>query len=496
MSTGPAAPIEVVPHPHEHSRLLIALSASAIFFGCLAIVVVAGAGWLGLLGLSGSLLAFAALIWILLQVHRARLLGHAVKVSEESLPALEEALDEVRHRLGYHRRIDVYVAESASPPASMTSYLGVKIILFEGGLIADLLKPENRPQLTFLLARHVGAMKARHRRLTVVLVLLEAVRAVQFLFPFLFPYYRATTYAGDQLGQACCGDVEAALEATGRLLVGKEMEPELRSRGVVRQARRVRHEILPRLAQLSQAEPHLTNRYLNVLFYSRRCQPEAWERLRGTIDADTARELERLWARSPHSRPAPSRGRRAATSGLAVLVSGAALLLFALAAFDEARDDAALASTPSATAVATETPTPVATETSQDGGLDAHVPAAFRDSCRATDAGDLALAAVDCTPLADDAPAIVRYYGYADTAAMDTDFGGYAAALTPSACPGQQETWAAGGSSGRVACYTDDIGSHYVVWTDESLDILGYAETILSGPRQLFSWWSEDGGPV
>ena len=30
-----------------------------------------------------------------------------------------------------------------------------------------------------------------------------------------------------------------------------------------------------------------------------------------------------------------------------------------------------------------------------------------------------------------------------------------------------------------MACYTDTIGSNYLVWTDDQLDILGYAETIL-----------------
>jgi hypothetical protein len=57
-------------------------------------------------------------------------------------------------------------------------------------------------------------------------------------------------------------------------------------------------------------------------------------------------------------------------------------------------------------------------------------------------------------------------------------------------------SWEGNGASGRVACFTDDLGSNYIVWTDVRLDILGYAKTILVGPAPLFRWWRADSGPV
>jgi len=71
-----AAPLDIrsLLHPAEHSRLLIALSSSAIVFGVAAMAVYAQDGWKTLAGLAGALAAFGALIWLLLQVGRSRLL--------------------------------------------------------------------------------------------------------------------------------------------------------------------------------------------------------------------------------------------------------------------------------------------------------------------------------------------------------------------------------------------------------------------------------------
>ena len=55
----------------------------------------------------------------------------------------------------YHRRVDVYIVQKANPSAQMTSYLGTKVIVLEGMLIADLLA-DQRPQLTSLLARFLA----------------------------------------------------------------------------------------------------------------------------------------------------------------------------------------------------------------------------------------------------------------------------------------------------------------------------------------------------
>jgi len=287
-------------HPTERSRLALALTA----------IFVAGAGFAALLVAAGGLTAVAvrvailvitlASIWLGVQIHRAHMLGQSVRVTRRSLPEVQDVLDQVRDQLDYHRPIDVYVAAKLKQPAMVQSYLGTKMILIEGSLIGDLLTPERRSELTFLLARYVGAFKARHTRFDLLTILISAVHQLRALNLFLNPYYRATSYSGDQIALACCGDLGIGLTATERLLSGREVAPTVAAPGVIDQAKAVTHRIVPRIAQLFTTEPHLTNRYLNLLFYAKAYQPGAWGAFLTALDSPTAAVVDGLSARSPH----------------------------------------------------------------------------------------------------------------------------------------------------------------------------------------------------
>jgi hypothetical protein len=230
------------------------------------------------------------------------LLGSAVQITSESFPELRTVVDQVRHQLDYRRRIDVYVADKSEPSVSLVSYLGTHIIIIEGGVAAELRDPSRQAQLTFLIARHIGALKARHTRLDLLVFMLAAANGLPYAKPFLMPYYRATACSGDQIGLVCCGSLEAALEATGRLLVGKELAPDLPLGGVLPQAALIRTRWLPRFAQFVSPTPHVVNRYMNLVMFGRRWHPETWDRLRGPLAPNDVRQLDKLWQASPQSR--------------------------------------------------------------------------------------------------------------------------------------------------------------------------------------------------
>ena len=86
-------------HPYERSRLVLALCAIAVVFGVAAMVIARTNGGGALLPIVAGLAILGASVWWLLQVHRARLLGQAVRVTEHSLPELQQVIDEVRERL-------------------------------------------------------------------------------------------------------------------------------------------------------------------------------------------------------------------------------------------------------------------------------------------------------------------------------------------------------------------------------------------------------------
>jgi hypothetical protein len=516
-------------HPSEYSRMLLALSASTIGFGAVGIIVFVAAGPIALAGVALVLLLIAAVVWATLQVVRARLLGQSVRVTAESLPEVQSVLDEVRARLDYHRPVDVYIAQSANPAVSVTSYLGTKIILLEGDLIGDLVRTGDRAQLTFLLARSVGALKARHERLTLVIVLLAALDALKLLNPFLLPYYRATTYSGDQIGQVCCGSADAALTATERLLVGKELEPSVKVVGIIGQAELVRRRWLPRLAQLMMAEPHLTGRYLNVLFFARSTDPGAWGSFHESLDRGTRDLLERLWAGSAHRRHGTrSSARRyvatAIAAGLTLAILGGVTAL-AVSATD--RDAESTPTAPAGTAplgdgeVAppadepappeppapseppppAEAPAPPEPSPSPAGAeerLLEHVPASVRGSCETyEDTGaTAAIASLKCE--VHDAPVYYNLFG--SSAGLNADWSTitslYAGDATGARCQSgdYKGTWSSYGvTEGRLLCSVDEEGTAWIEWTHDELLIAARMLDVDGAIRALYRAWVEAG---
>ena len=304
-------------HPSERSRYHLAMAVLTSVLGSFAILVFAAGGVVALGAGAVVIVMLSISAWVGIQVFRARLLGNAVRVTEESLPELERLVRDIRGILSYDRPIDVYVVEHGGSPATLTSYLGQRVIVLEGSLVAELLKSERRPELTFLIARFVGALKARHMRFSPALVVLQAIEQLQFLNLFLMPYERATAYSGDQIGLACCGDLRPSLGVLNRLLVGTELTPQLAVRGVLDQAAEVRQRRLPRLAQLFSGWPHLTNRYLNLLAFASVTNSRGLAEFRGAIgdhlDRHFAAALLKPWKR-------PVRGGRRILSPLAACV--------------------------------------------------------------------------------------------------------------------------------------------------------------------------------
>ena len=214
---------------------------------------------------------------------RMRLLGAAVRVSSDSFPELQAAVDEVRSRLNYTDRLDIHVVGKHNPPMELTSYFGTRVLILEGGAVADLTAPSSRSQLIFILSTFVGALKAKHARWTPAFIALEVLGLTGVLTPFINPWHRATVYSGDQIAYVSCADLKVSIEAVHRVLVGREIVPQLHAEGIITQANVVRRSRILRLSQLIMAEPHATNRYLNLLAFAQQREPESVASYRSTI---------------------------------------------------------------------------------------------------------------------------------------------------------------------------------------------------------------------
>lgn len=506
-----AVPLSLAPlrHPSEYSRMLLALSASAIAIGgYLAVVLVLG-GATALAVFSAVILTLLVSIWTALQLYRSRLLGQSVRITRDSLPTVQVLVDEIRAQLDYHRPVDIYVSQKAVPSMSLTSYFGTKVILIEGALIGDLIGA-NRQQLTFLLARTFGALKARHERLAVAVVVLDGLRLLPFVAQFLLPYYRATTYSGDQIGLACCGSLETALTATERLLVGREVEPSLRRPGVIAQAQSVRSRLLPRLLQfLGMAEPHLTNRYINLLLFCSHHDPAASSSFHAEFDDQTKHRLAALARTSAHRRPVTSRGRRAVLAAIAAAVTIAlvgATTALALSARDSLTSDAT-----DSTDVTFEPPPPLEPpppiappaaldlDAADTANLLSHIPAQVSDSC--TDpAPDFtppqdAVASLSCE-LGD---AAIYYSSFDSPSATNAAFKSTVSAVGEAASGGSCKSggyrgiWTTGETKGgELLCWSSD-GTAWIEWGSDDLDIEAYMLRNDGDSAKLYRQWLKAG---
>jgi hypothetical protein len=278
-------------HPWEGSRFLLALVPSVATLVVVPVCFYAAGGVKAVAVFVGAVVAVVVSVWVLIQIHRARLLGGAIRVSSASLPEVQAVVDDVCRRLDYRGRFDVWILEKVDGQVTLTSYLGTKMILVEGGLASDLVTDDRRAQLTFLIARFVGALKAKHLRLTPLQVVIASIKSLKFVNIFIHPYERAIVYSGDQIGLACAGGLGAGLGVINRLLVGKEIAPEVGAEGVLVQAEEARRGVLPRVAQLTSSHPNLTNRYLNLLRFGRHFDRRDYEATIEAIDPEVHAKL-------------------------------------------------------------------------------------------------------------------------------------------------------------------------------------------------------------
>ena len=516
----PALDVRGLRHPSEPSRFALAASASILLVGLGLVVLLRLAGVVALASLGAGLLVILGPVWWAVQVHRAKLLGAAARVTPETFPVLSAAAREVKRQVGYTRPVEIFVMAHTEEPALLTSFFGTHILLMEGDLVADLVKPGNRPQLDFILATFFGKLKVKALAWAPLLIAIDALKLPRVLNFLIAPWQRATVYTGDQVAAACCGSLDDSITALNRLLVGKDLADSVGMSGLMKQAATVRRRWLPRLQQLYSSYPHLTNRYLNLLSFAGVSAPGQAYAFRGRLSPatnahvnDVTAKLTRLHLRGPRRALAVA-SIVASTALLAVAAFGIFFLvpqndLVTLGSILSSSAPASAATTPgpavsSPAPPATQSPSPQ-TPSDPAAALESHAPAAFASTCRAltpqtTMTGVVAV--IGCAPTGAGDPASVQYYQYDNAADMNAAFENAVAGTTgDGTCDqaGQRGTYqfTNGPGPGSWACFHNTSNEGDMMWTDTGLDILAVATDPVQTPQQLHDWFFSpaDTGP-
>jgi hypothetical protein len=280
----PAIDVRQLRHPSEPSRFALAASASILLGGLGLLVALRLAGVFEIVLITATLALALGSVWWLVQVHRAKLLGGAARVTPQTFPVLSAAADEVKRQLDYTQPVEIFVLAQMDESVLLTSFFGTHVLVMEGALVAELVKPENRPQLDFILATFFGKLKIKTLAWAPAHIAINALKLPHFLNFLFAPWERATVYTGDQVAATCCGSLDESIIALNRLLVGKDLAQDVGISGLMSQAALVRRAWLPRLQQLYSLYPHLTNRYLNLLSFADHSAPEEARAFRDRID--------------------------------------------------------------------------------------------------------------------------------------------------------------------------------------------------------------------
>ncbi|MFF4287588.1 hypothetical protein ACFY0R_20120 [Streptomyces sp. NPDC001633] len=292
--------LEHVRHPYEVSRRILATLTTVVAY-IIGLAILIGAPLSGLI-----LLILIISIWFGITLWRARLLGGAVKVTEDSFPEINATLNTLRQQLDYRKGIDIFVSDDVDGKAQLISLLGHRVLIIDGGF-ANELKGEEYARLRFMMGSFVGALKARHLRFTLIAVLLDQLNKLKFASPLLNPYIRATIYTGDQIGYLCSGSLESSLAVLTRYMVGKDMAPQISAPGILKQADLVQKQALPRYSQLLQSRPHLVNRYVNVIAFAACVNPAEYRTFESGLDPAPRQMLHTLLSSSPQGRAVAAR---------------------------------------------------------------------------------------------------------------------------------------------------------------------------------------------
>ncbi|MEU6801684.1 hypothetical protein [Streptomyces neyagawaensis] len=298
-------------HPHERSRRRLAAGSVWAAFILFLIIAAPVSNPAYLLFLFLAILVLVASEWLFHRLHKARLLGRAIKVTPDSFPEIHAEIVELQRRLDYHRPVDVYVLDEVEGKMVVTSILGMRVLLIEGAFAADL-QEDGPASLRFMLGSFIGWLKARHDRLALPVLLLDYLKWLRYINPLMLPYWRCSTYTCDQFGYLCSEDLYASLGVISRLAVGKELGPGVSPTGVLEQAYQVSRRPLSRYVELSQSEPHMVNRYLNLVAFAGSLMPRDFDRFYAGLDDKGRRFLRDLLIQSPHRHAAsrtPSGGR-------------------------------------------------------------------------------------------------------------------------------------------------------------------------------------------
>jgi hypothetical protein len=256
-------------HPLQPKRFALALFFALILFPLIAAALAAGTVVL-------IVPFFALLLWISGRVLFAHFMGNTILVSELNYPRIHHIGEELKVTIGYSKTVNIFVYEHGNFNAYLMKFIFYRRAVF---LTSELLENGvTDDELRWLIGRFIGYLRARRQAGFWGWTIRAAQQLLVFNL-FLLPYERALVYTGDRIALAVInGDVSSAISAMQKLFVGRQLGYSVNPNGILDQHRHVKGSLFAFLARLGMAFPHMTARYVDLIWFAQGRFPEQFTR--------------------------------------------------------------------------------------------------------------------------------------------------------------------------------------------------------------------------
>jgi Zn-dependent protease with chaperone function len=244
-------------HSSEGRWAVVAAIATIPIAALMLLVSIVSLGLLPLIVIVGT--------WFGGRMAEARLRGNAVIISDHNFPDVASQINLMCQRMGYPKEVRAYVVQDGDINALLWRVFGRKYLAFNSGLMESMSTLERE----FIVARFVGALRARHLRFHEVASFVDGMEKLWILNLPVLPYFRTTVYSGDRFGLMVCGDFNVCASALKKMLMGRDLGPKLSLVGLLEQGLELRTSRFRRLAVLFSTHPHMTDRFLDLAAFAK-----------------------------------------------------------------------------------------------------------------------------------------------------------------------------------------------------------------------------------
>ena len=270
------------------SRFALALIVSVMMVPLLLLLVLTSVAFLIF-----PLIAFG--LWFGQEIMHYYMVANAVEVSDYNYPRIKLLLDEVKSDLGLEKDIGIFVYEHGQFNAYMVKFLYRRAIYLNSEMLETGVSDD---EIRWIIGRFVGYWRVyQDYGLPGLLVRIsKRVFGVNF---FILPFERAIVYTGDRLGLAAIsGDIDAAVAAMQKMLVGRLLGYSVNPVGIVEQSRQIKGNFFVFWARIFSGFPHTITRYVDLIAFSKRYFKDQFEKFRSN-NPGLADDIEDLSSEAP-----------------------------------------------------------------------------------------------------------------------------------------------------------------------------------------------------